>query len=268
MDLLHLVTDQAITESHVKFICHVAELTKSKVTMLYVAEEQKRLKSAWMSLENVRALVPDAKLQIKLLQGDPIDVILDEVEAHHYDMLVLGLRRRRRIVPSSYRFLSQKLVRKSPLPVLLVRKVNLKLRRILICSGGLDISMPVVKTSASLAGSARLEATLLHVLGSVPSMYTGMDVMEETLKEVLATDTPLSQHLKTSAEVLAKNNIDSKIELRQGAVAEEILNEAEEGKYDLIVLGDTERYSVPRVLMSDITQQIINRAKSAVLVVK
>jgi nucleotide-binding universal stress UspA family protein len=219
-------------------------------------------------LENVRTLVPDAQLQVKLQQGNPVDVMLDEMETNHYDMLVLGLRRRRRIVPSSYRFLSQKLVRKSPLPVLLVRKVNLQLRRILICSGGLDISMPVVKTSARLAGSAKVKATLLHVLSNVPSMYTGMGEMEETLNEVLATDTPLSQHLKTSAEVLAQHDIDSKIEIRQGAVAEEILKEADEGNYDLIALGDADRYSVPRFLMGDITQQIINRSKSAVLVVK
>jgi nucleotide-binding universal stress UspA family protein len=268
MDFLFLVSNRPVIESIVGFTCHVAELTNSSITVLCPVNSPEEIEKAQVQLEKVKTAVPGVQVHIKVEQGDPASVMLEETKAKQYDMMVLGLRRRRRIVPSAYRFLSQKMVKLAPMPVLLVRQVNVKLERILICTGGIDISMPVVESSAKLAGKAGVKATLLHVVSSVPKMYTGMGEMEETLEELLATDTPLAQHLKASAKILADHGIDSQIEIRQGAVAEEILKEAESGDYDLIAIGDPGSYAIPRLLMGDVTQQIINRSKSAVLVVK
>jgi universal stress protein A len=113
-----------------------------------------------------------------------------------------------------------------------------------------------------------LTATLLYVAGAVPSMYTGMDEIEERLDEVLETDTPLAKHLRMSAELLAKNNIEAQVEFRHGDVAESIILEAEEGDHDLIVLGTSGSNTFAGMLLGNVTQQVINRAKCAVLVVK
>jgi universal stress protein A len=78
----------------------------------------------------------------------------------------------------------------------------------------------------------------------------------------------LANHLRASAEILSENNVKAEIEIRHGDVAESILNEAKEEKHDLIVLGSSENSSLTGMLLGNVTQQIINRAESAVLIVK
>jgi nucleotide-binding universal stress UspA family protein len=142
------------------------------------------------------------------------------------------------------------------------------LERILICTGGQEISEPVVKLSANLAREANLKATLMYVSGAVPSMYTGMGEIEERLDDILETDTPLAKHLRMSAEMLAKNNIEAQVEFRHGDVAENIILEAQNGDYDLVVLGTSGSNTFAGMLLGNVTQQVVNRAGCAVLIVK
>jgi nucleotide-binding universal stress UspA family protein len=99
-------------------------------------------------------------------------------------------------------------------------------------------------------------------------MYTGMMEMEETLEELLETDTPLAQHLRGSADTLSKSGIEAEIKVRHGDVVEAILEETAEGQYDLVVLGETQGQTLRGLLLGNVTQQIINRAPSAVLISK
>ena len=110
-----------------------------------------------------------------------------------------------------------------------------------------------------------MKATLLHVAGAVPSMYTGLDEMEETIEELLVTDTPLAQHLRQCAGYFTEHDIAAEVEIRHGDVVEAILEEAEEGEYDLIVLGESGARKFRGMLMGNVTQQMINRAASAVV---
>ena len=172
------------------------------------------------------------------------------------------------MIPSKFRLMIQKIIKQSEIPVLLVRKSSENLDRMLVCTGGLEISEPVVSLSARLAGQVGMQATLLTVSAPVPSMYTGMDEMEETLEEVLETETPLSLHLRKSAEMLTKSGINAEIKVNHGDVVEAILEEAGSALYDLVVLGSTEGWTLRGLLLGNVTQQIINRAPCAVLVVK
>ena len=137
-----------------------------------------------------------------------------------------------------------------------------------MCTGGLQISQPVVELSAKFAGQAGLQATLMTVAAAVPSMYTGMMEMEETLEELLSTDTPLAQHLRHNAEMLTKSGIQAEIKVRHGDVVEAILEETAQGEYDLVVLGETQQQTLSGMLLGNVTQQIINRAPSAILITK
>lgn len=51
-------------------------------------------------------------------------------------------------------------------------------------------------------------------------------------------------------------------------MVEGILEETDTGNYDLVVLGSTEGFTLRGILLGNVTQQIINRAACAVLVVK
>jgi nucleotide-binding universal stress UspA family protein len=267
MKLLYISVDHLISDKVSEFVSDMADRTETSVTLFAVVDHEKHREKIQERIKEVEKVFK-ATLEIKLETGDAIPLILKEIETGDYDIAVIGLRQRRRMVPSAYRLLSQKIIKQSPIPVMLVREASCKLERILICTGGQDISDPVVKFSANLARAANLKAALLYVAGAVPSMYTGMDEIEERLDELLETDTPLAKHLRASAEVLAKNNLDAHVELRHGDVAESILLEAEEGDYDLIVIGTSGSSTLTGMLLGNVTQQIINRACCAVLIVK
>jgi nucleotide-binding universal stress UspA family protein len=100
-------------------------------------------------------------------------------------------------------------------------------------------------------------------------MYTGLEQMEETLAELLQSDTDIARELKWAAEEVKKNgSVSSDLELRRGYAADEILREGQVGDYDVIVLGSS-RYAggIVRVLMGDLTREVVGRAQRPVLVV-
>jgi nucleotide-binding universal stress UspA family protein len=268
MKFLLLTIYQSLDVPHLDFSVDVAKRTGSSMTMLVITKEAIPPKKSKEFIAGVKQRFLNVPHEIKFAVGDPLQLMLNEIEVENYDVVIMGIGQRRRVVPSAYRVLSQKIIKQSPIPVMLVRATDPKLERILICTGGQDISDPVVKLSANFAKAADLKATLLYVTGAVPSMYTGMYEMEEKLEKLLEKDTPLANHLRTSAEVLAENNVEAQIELRRGDVAESILQEAEEGSYDLIVLGISGGKALTGLLLSNVTQQIINHACCAVLIVK
>lgn len=270
MKLLHIVANEPFTESVVAFTGHLADLLKAPITLLYAANSQAEMNKGYIVLEKARHVLDSCAQQItvRLVTGDKIETIVEEMGKEEYDLAIFELRRRRKVLPSKHRMFSQKILKHAPIPVMLVRRVNFKLEKVLVCTGGQSVSDKVVQLSAHLTEVAGLHATILHVSPSLPSMYTGMGEMDGTLDQVLKSETPLAQHLKESAETFAEQKIDARVEIRHGAVAEEILTEAEEGAYDLIVLGATGQQAIDTIFLSDVTQQVINRSSSAVLVVK
>ena len=131
------------------------------------------------------------------------------------------------------------------------------------------VAEPVIETGAWLAGATHARATLLHVASPVPSMYTGLGEIEETLPELLQTRTPVAGHLRHGAEILARHQVSAALKLRYGVVADEILREALEGDYDLIVIGASGTAGrLKGWLLGNVTRQVVERARCSVLVVK
>ena len=268
MKLLYLVANQKMIPSVADFVAQLAGKTNASVMVLVAAETPKVLEEAKESFEGASKSLAGISHSAKYVLGNPVSVMQEEVQQDDYEMILMGVHRRQRLIPSPFRVVSQRIIKHSPIPIMLVRDVQGELDRMLVCTGGLQISERVVELSAKLAGQAGLQTTLLTVSSAVPSMYTGMMEMEETLEELLSTDTPLAQHLRQSAEILTKSGIQAEIKVRHGDVVEAILEETAEGQYDLVVLGETQRQTLIGMLLGNVTQQIINRAPSAVLITK
>jgi nucleotide-binding universal stress UspA family protein len=268
MKLLYLIADQKITPSVAAFIAKVARQTESSLHVFGAASSAKHLGEIKAGLPVIEKELAGLDYSISTSQGDVLKLFKNELDREPYDMVLMGVHRRRNLLPSDFRRLSNKIIREAPIPIMLVRRVSSRFERMLVCTGKIETAEDVVRLSAQLAGTANMKATLLNVAGAVPSMYTGLEEMEETIEELLATDTPLAQHLRRCAAMLTEHDIEAEIEIRHGDVVEVILQEATEGKYDLIVLGESGARELRGMLMGNVTQQIINRAASAVLVFK
>jgi len=268
MKLLYLIANQTVQPNVARFVAKVTRQTNSTVYVLAAASNEKYRKEVEKSISCLEEAFSGLEMSVNLAVGD-IQVLLNQALAdQQYDMVLMGVHRRRKIWPSDFRQLSNKIIRNCPIPIMLVRKVSDRFERMLVCTGGFESTEPIVELSAKLAGTANIKATVLNVSGAIPSMYTGLGEMDETIEELLVTDTPLAQHLRRSAEILANSDIAAEVVVRHGDVVEVILEEADEGKYDLIVLGESGARRLSGMLMGNVTQQIINRAASAVLVYK
>jgi nucleotide-binding universal stress UspA family protein len=268
MKLLYLIANQTVEPSVARFVAKVARQTNANVHVLAAASAEKYRQEVEDSCAGLEEAFAGIDMKVDLIVGDIQEMLNQALEADKYDMVLIGVHRRRKIWPSEFRQLSNKIIRDCPIPIMLVRKVSDRFERMLVCTGGFESAEPVVELSAKLAGTANMKATLLNVAGAIPSMYTGLGEMDESIEELLASDTPLAQHLRRSAEILTKSEITAKVEIRHGDVVEVILEEAVEGKYDLIVLGESGTRRLSGLLMGNVTQQIINRAACAVLVYK
>lgn len=268
MNLLYLIASQEVNPSVAAFIGRVSEMMDASLTILVTAEEAKRLKKLKAQVEALDALPVSSTERTLFVQDDPVTAMDAELANRDYTMVLLNVPRRRRVIPSPYRFLSQRIIKHASVPVMLVRNVSTKLERILACTAGSEISRPVVELSAMLASTAGLTTTLLTVSAAVPSMYTGMNWMDESLGNLLKTDTPVAQHLRQCAGVMTEHGIQADVKINHGDVVEGILEEAVKGDHDLIVLGETHGDTLRGMILGNVTQQIINRAPCAVLISK
>jgi len=268
MKILYFMPNQEMSPVTIHFAAKVATRMGASVHVLAVASDPEKLERATATLASAKQEYGDIAVTSEFTSGDPITALQAELNKNTYSLLLMRVNRRQKLIPSRFRFMFQRIMRQSGIPLLMVRKSSENLDRMLVCTGGEEISDPVVALSARLAGQVGMRASLLTVSAAVPSMYTGMQVMEETIEELLESNTPMAHHLRQSAELLTRNGIDAKIKVHHGDVVEAILEESATGKYDLIVLGSTEEWTLRGLLLGNVTQQIINRAGCAVLVVK
>jgi len=269
MRILLCVAGMPYAKATVGFGGVIARITASPVTLLYVMRQKEEQAAGDRVLALAGEMLPGLTVETRLRRGDPIGRILAETREGDYDLVVIGAPQAVGLAQHLQSPVTRQIVRRAPTSVLVVGQAWPGLERILICTGGLDVAEPVIEIGAWLAGVAHARATLLHVASPIPSMYTGLNEIEETLPELLQTATPVARHLCHSAEILARHQVAAELELRYGLVADEILREAHTGGYDLIVLGAAQTAArLKRWLLGDVTQQIVDHALLPVLVVK
>ncbi len=194
---------------------------------------------------------------------------MTEINAENYDIVVFEDRRRRGFFATENDALVQKVIQHSPTSVLLMRQRSSKLKKMMICSGGTDISEPAIKMGAKIASKMNMETTLVHVEGPVPMIYSIAGVKDEKLRNIMDEDTPLAKHLINCDDIFNKSGLEVEKQILHGVVDETIIDAAHEGKFDLVVLGASwSKSKLAGFLMGDITKELIKRLASAILIVK
>ena len=249
----------------------VARALKADITLLGVVGKKREVEELERLLEQVRCDMAELGLpvSVRVERGEAEGIIMAELERTTYDLVSLGALGSRRSRRAFHESVGMRIVERAQSSVLLIKGDRPSISRVLICASGTDHGRMSVWAGAALACGASAEATLLHVVDAMPAMYTGLEQMEETLAELLQSDTDKSRELKWAAQVIKAECEISELKLRRGIVADEVLREAKVGDYDLIVLGSS-MYSggLVRALMGDVTREIVSRAQRPILVVR
>lgn len=243
------------------FVSRLAKIFRVEVTFLYILGDDESQDDGEAVLAHaVESLVDVAAAATLLRWGEPVGVLLSEARQHKYDLLVLH----------SGREVIEKIISQSIYPAVLILRGELQIsNRVLVCTGGPEGHPKVIEAGADMGQVLDAKVTLLHVAaGSVPSMYTGLSAFDESLEDLLKTDTPVARHLRSCAEVLDDHAVEGEIELRRGVPIEEIEREARLGAYDLVVVGRSRFFNGWKgMLLGDMTLPILNQVQTSVLIV-
>jgi nucleotide-binding universal stress UspA family protein len=208
-------------------------------------------------------------IRLAIRIGSPAEQIVREAEEGDYNLIVLGDRLHhgftaRLLAPTTERVIAHK-----PCPVLVAREQNRPLQRILVCEGGrepavltrlLEQLMPLLKVAEEL--------TVLHVMSQIAAGpgVPGWE-LQASADQLIAKETREGRLLEQDLATLRHLDVRPRATVRHGLVVHEILTEARNGDYDLLVIGAHQVGGWERFLLDDLAKQIIHQADRSVLIV-
>ncbi|MCK5645644.1 MAG: universal stress protein [Anaerolineales bacterium] len=205
--------------------------------------------------------------EIRCVEGKVKEEIQNELGLRTYRVVVLGTTERDPGLPPSR--LSQNIANSVNATTLLMQNPPPEINEILICTAGHSDSNIVVNWGIELAKATQEKVTILHVASGAPTMYTGLNAVEENLSQVLSRESPLAQHLKDAAAEAEAAGIKADIELRHGLVTEEIIRAYEMRPHHLIVLGAPKKGSIfNRILFGRIAPSLLASTHRSTLIIR
>jgi nucleotide-binding universal stress UspA family protein len=259
-------------QAALRFGSLIARAAAQRATILGVLEDAKEGALLDQALAQGREWLLGAPApELKVRAGHPAEEILKEAEAGSYDLVVLGARGRRGVTRFLMGSTSERVARHSAAPVLIVRGRPEKLDRILICTAAGEPGLAAVATGGRLAALLGVEATVLHVMSQVPATYLSkhdLEDLEGQAEDLMAHGSREGVHLRKALALLADMEVPARAIVRHGLVVDEIMEEAGDGSYDVVVIGTHIAAGWMRFLLEDVTRQLISCIDRAILVTK
>jgi nucleotide-binding universal stress UspA family protein len=228
---------------------HYGEATEGEITATYrkqgediVADSAITFKEGGIQAE--RKVVTNKNI---------VDAVMAEVNREDYDLIIMG-RNGRTEKESRLGAIAERVSRNSEVPVLIAGETN-PFAKFLVPVDGSKSSQRALAYAASLAKKVGASMTLLHVQES--RLFDLHPELTKTMGTRILTD---------AAEKLDGVDFDRKLE--SGDPARKILDVAEKGGFDLIVMGGCGHSALTRFLLGSVSSHVLHYTKNAVLVVK
>ena len=185
---------------------------------------------------------------------DPAEAIIQEIDEGKYNLVVIGNRGESEAETFSLGSVADKVTTHASCSVLIVKK-GTKISKILVAIDGSEDAKKALKHAVQLASKFKAGITLLNV-----QQFKLFELKPSVTKEV-------GERILSEATIEAKEvKFDKKLEF--GNPAETIINVAEKGRYDLIVVGKRGLSTVKRFFLGSVSDDVSHHAKCSVLVVR
>jgi nucleotide-binding universal stress UspA family protein len=201
---------------------------------------------------------------------DSYRFIVEEALNNRAEMIIMGRRGRTGLKRLMMGSVTAKVIGHAPCNVLVVpRAAKVELRRILVATDG---SRHSEAAAMEAIGIAKRSGARLTVISVVPSEAASpFDIVHSEMQRGLITE---KEHkaaecsIKNIREIADKEGVSVEGLILEGRPYEAIINEANEKKTDLIVLGSHGRTGLEKLLMGSVTERVIGLSPCAVLVVR
>jgi nucleotide-binding universal stress UspA family protein len=139
-------------------------------------------------------------------------------------------------------------------------------KKILLPTDGSEYTKHAVDKAIELAALTGGKVTALYVLDSSVYASSPMDTAVVNVHETLSKEAAYATGYV--AEKAAPAGVEVEEKHIEGVPSRVILQMAEEGGYDVIVMGTIGRTGISKLLMGSVAEKIVRNAKCPVMVVK
>ena len=185
---------------------------------------------------------------------DPAETVLQVAKDEGYDLIVMGNRGETEVEVFSLGSIAEKVSRHAECPVLIVKETT-ELSKILVAIDGSESAEKALEYAVQLAKKHKAKITLLNV-GESKLFGLKPEVARKIGESILSDAAAKVKGLK----------LDTQLEF--GNPAETIIEVAEKGNYDLIVVGSRGLSSVKRFFLGSVSDDVSHHAKCSVLIVR
>lgn len=195
--------------------------------------------------------------------------ILRQADTKDYDLIVIGSRGRRGVRRLLAGSRACSILGGATTSILVVKgRQRTEIDDILTCSAAGPASENTVRFAARLAHALKASVTLLHVMSQVAleEAAEGAD-LEAEAEELMERDAREGVHLEAMLEILHDEGVEAQPLVRHGLVVDEIVAEAKDGHFDMLVIGAHTTQNIAGLLASDLSQQIMLAANRPILIV-
>jgi nucleotide-binding universal stress UspA family protein len=243
-------------------------LTPPTYLMPYIEEEKKRDEGElqrWRSVLEKQGISSDARI----LMGRLHESFMKAIEEFSPDLLIIGYQSHAFRLSSS-----ERLIKSIEMPMLVVRGPkadrpdSLAIKKIL-CA--VDFSDNAQRALANASDYARTFSADLHVIHSIPShsIKSRWAIWEGTEKvDIDQFDMQMQAEAESElSRMIEKSGIQHSAEVLHGNPAETISARAEEGGYDLVVMGARGLSYIQGLLIGSTTESVLRSSPCPVLIV-
>jgi nucleotide-binding universal stress UspA family protein len=216
--------------------------------------------------------------EIRAESGSPAEVIVRL--ANDYNVTVLGATSQYDTTRPGIGSVASRVVEHAPGIVLVCREnAGGSSLRILLCVDGSRASQTALNSLTTYFNTESAEITLMHVV-ETPWVNLGLDQdwfdrggetreqkgSEIQLEEELQIEA--NEIIEDAAEQLTRHGLDVTTVIAEGNPATEILGQAEQDEYDLIVLGASGATDMKHTMLGSVSAKVTGQAPCSVAVVK
>jgi nucleotide-binding universal stress UspA family protein len=139
-------------------------------------------------------------------------------------------------------------------------------KKILVPTDGSEFTKHAVDVAIELAGLSNGKVTAIYVLDKTVYSSSPMDTALINVHDALEKEGTMATSYVVERARAAGVEVEEK--LIDGVPSRVILQEAEAGGYDIIVMGSLGRTGLSKLLMGSVAEKIVQNAKCPVLVAK
>jgi nucleotide-binding universal stress UspA family protein len=254
------------SDSALGYASRLASITGAKLTALHVIEEledyhfyediellykAEAMLDTDKTVRRIREAVEECRLDkvdIEIMYGNPARAILKESMKRDYDLIVVGSHSKTRFLEFLIGGMAFQIIHYARRPVLVVKRM-MDMKTFLICLDGSRYAYRALKFAGDIAKMAEAKVTVLHVTpegrGDRPE---AIDIAYRGKK------------------LLERRGIKAETRIREGPTAEEILREARENNYNLIIMGHKGKSAIKEFLLGDVVSKVTHHSLRPTLI--